>query len=310
MNPNLIAQTILGEIDWQDLNVGFLQCPGMDLHSNPSNKRECRVTLDGAPTIFCVHTSCAGVIAEKNFALRSAIAKAERGANPDCKPWRPSPADIQRKRERAELERLTMRAEKSLDSILDDWAFDLADFWEASPHKLDGHAVDDWRLLLQLFEPTDVVWIGDLKDSGPGFEDHFRTAAQWLQEENQPPGQHVCPSAFKPGVCSRSKENIAARRSLVVESDVLSKPDFCAVLCWLQNRLHLRAIVDTGNKSLHGWFDIPDPHDLREMGAILPALGCDVAMLSPAHTCRLPGPVRAETGKRQHLAFLDPKGTK
>ena len=72
----VIAENLLGEIRWHSNVLGYAQCPGKDLHSNSSGPRDCRITIDSAPTIYCVHNSCASVIGECNRRLRSNIAKA------------------------------------------------------------------------------------------------------------------------------------------------------------------------------------------------------------------------------------------
>jgi hypothetical protein len=161
----LIAENILGEISWNDHVMGFCRCPGRDLHSRPSGKRECRIKLDGAATIHCVHTSCAAVIEEKNRLLRSEIGKAKRGQDENWHSYRPGPEDIRRERERQQFQKLKLRAEKSLAQIVAAHACDVADLWELSPYRLDGDAVDDWRLLLQLYRLGDGVWIGNENES-------------------------------------------------------------------------------------------------------------------------------------------------
>ena len=61
---------------------------------------------------------------------------------------------------------------------------------------------------------------------------------------------------------------------------------------WMRMFLRLRAILNTGNKSLHGWFDKPTLEQLEELQSILPALGFDRAMFTPSQPCRLAGVVR------------------
>lgn len=50
--PQNIAESIFGGIDWIDFSTGFARCPGEHLHSHRTGKRDCRVNLDGAPTLF------------------------------------------------------------------------------------------------------------------------------------------------------------------------------------------------------------------------------------------------------------------
>jgi hypothetical protein len=67
----------LGAIDWDSDIQGFLACPGGHLHTTGKGPRDCRISLDGTPTLFCFHTSCGGLIDELNHELRLRIAKAE-----------------------------------------------------------------------------------------------------------------------------------------------------------------------------------------------------------------------------------------
>ena len=196
-----------------------------------------------------------------------------------------------------------------------DFACSPQDYEMRSPWPVIGmNRKDDWRPLLSLFDATEVVWIGRTVKDSAGAESsdewlasckrRFRPVSEWLQEQSAP-GLLTCPSSFTPGVSSRSTENIALRRYLVVESDTLSKCQVCAVFKWLEQFMKLRAIIDTAGKSLHGWFEMPLPSILEELKVILPALGCDPAMFTPAQPCRLPRGVR--DGQFQCLVYLDGK---
>lgn len=76
-DPRQTAAALLGKIEWQSEVSGFCQCPGEAMHTHKTGKKDCRVSVDGAPTIFCFHSSCAAAVAEANRKLRSAI-----GQNP------------------------------------------------------------------------------------------------------------------------------------------------------------------------------------------------------------------------------------
>ena len=77
IDPRQVAMTILGTIDWQNDVSGFCRCPGEAMHTSGNGKKDCRVNVDGAPTIFCFHASCATAVAEANRRLRR-----ELGASP------------------------------------------------------------------------------------------------------------------------------------------------------------------------------------------------------------------------------------
>jgi hypothetical protein len=70
------AEKLVGKIEHTDTG-DFCKCPGEHLHTNGNAPKDCRVTLDGVPTIFCLHRSCSQVIETANHELRSQIAKAE-----------------------------------------------------------------------------------------------------------------------------------------------------------------------------------------------------------------------------------------
>lgn len=69
-----IAEDMLGHA--LDAN-GYAPCPWRHLHTGKGNARDFRVVLEGAPTAFCFHSSCAGEVEIFNAELRSRIGKAE-----------------------------------------------------------------------------------------------------------------------------------------------------------------------------------------------------------------------------------------
>src|SRR5512137_1345297 len=77
LDPRQIASQLLGAIDWQTEVSGYCKCPGEAFHTSANGKKDCRVNVDGAPTIFCFHASCAPAVAEANRRLRR-----ELGASP------------------------------------------------------------------------------------------------------------------------------------------------------------------------------------------------------------------------------------
>lgn len=305
-----IAEEIFGSIEWHTPELGYGICPGKAMHSHPTGRRDFRICLDGIPTVFCFHTSCVAVVEEANHRLRSAIGKASIGEIPNAGKRSLSPEHRQWIETKRTAEALRARAAFSLDTILRDYAWTPADAWEESPARLLDNPTEDWRPALRLFEPHDVVWIGNEKDSCDDDADeqrkvycrrHFRPVTEWLRE-SAAPEQLICPNVFKSGVHSRSNQNVIRRRFLVVESDTLTKVEICGVFRWCRQFMELRAIVDTGGKSLHGWFDFPDAEVVDELKIILPALGCDPALFKASQPCRLPGARRG--GNIQSLIWF------
>lgn len=63
---------------------GYVTCPGQDCHNNGNGRRDCRVFAVEAPGnkvkppgLYCLHTSCSGVLAALNHRIRSEIGKAK-----------------------------------------------------------------------------------------------------------------------------------------------------------------------------------------------------------------------------------------
>jgi hypothetical protein len=330
-----IAAQLLGDVQWTAEGEGWCQCPGSSMHTTKATRRECVVYLTGSPTVRCLHTRCAGVVAEFNGKLRSAMAVGEAGGK--VKPptvgelvkrdHRKSEAEAKRKREA----RIVRETRETLPVILRDFAWSEVDAWEASRIRLDGAPEEDGALFLRwMYAPAAVVWSGERYDTGkPEHAKHFQTCAEWLAGEPLQ-GPLICPAIFRAGVHGRTQENIAARPYLVLEGDeadpvcaekiarneplndddkARNRAACLAVLNWcrLMAGLELRAVVDSGSKSMHGWFDLPDKGTLEEMNLMLPALGFDVATLRPTQPVRLPGVRRAESGRWQRLLYLNPK---
>jgi hypothetical protein len=175
--------------------------------------------------------------------------------------------------------------------------------------------VEHWRQLLGLFQPTDVVWIGERNDSAgaDGSEAwkescklHFRTASDWLKLRGEAKFNFTCASVFQPGSSSRSNACVAARRFLILEHDDATHEQVLAVYKLCRRFLRLRAIVNTAGKSLHAWFDYPSEEVLAELKTIVSAWGFDTKMFTASQPCRLPGSRRVDKdGAWQKLLWLD-----
>lgn len=295
-----LAVELLGEIDWISPTEGYCDCPGRNRHSNRSGRRDCALYLDRVPTVYCVHGSCSNIVETTNKKLRAAI------LNGRPVETRNKAEDKAIKKAREDNERIRQRAAKSLPQLLDEFVWPYDKIVSDSPVKLDGNEPDHWKLLLGKFMAEDVVWIGERFDSGkPEHTKNFKTVENWLKEKSAP-GPLICPVTFKNTSHARSNENVVLRRFLVIESDTLTRDQVGAVFRWLRDGcgLNLIAIVDTGNKSLHGWFEFEE--DLFEtQKLILPALQCDPKLFTPSQPVRLPGALRdGVEGKYQKLIYL------
>ena len=325
-DPRSMAQGIVGPVDWQSEVSGVCRCPGEGLHTHTTRARDCRVSVDGAPTIFCFHASCVAAVAEANRRLRR-----ELGASPwaitlpggrvlRCGDVLQRDGTVRKREviegadaaapsragERLILETVRVMAERFKADLFDAfrWPFDqvMAD----SPLKVcERDAEDQFRTWLKLWPAHCHVWIGDVFSSGrPEHRTHFRPIADWYQI-GPAMGNYTCGSSFRPGSFSRCNENLNGQRFLVIESDTLPRDEVGAIFAYLNRRLHfsLHAIVDTAGKSLHGWFDAPRGRVTEaRLKAGLVALGCDPKVFTSSQPVRVPGAFRE--GRLQRLVWL------
>ena len=244
IDPRNIATNILGAVDWQSAVSGFCQCPGEAMHTAKTGKKDCRVNVDGAPTIYCFHASCSAAVAEANRELRCAIGQSPWTLTmPDGQVLRSGdvlqatglvlPREVVKARAKAEgrepgeqlvLESVRAAAERFRPELFDFFHWPMAQILEDSPLLVAQRDPEDqFRTWLRLWPACSTVWIGDIYSTGrPEHATHFRPLSDWYQI-GPVMGNYTCGSAFKPGSFSRSNENIEGQRFLVVESDSLTK---------------------------------------------------------------------------------------
>lgn len=332
IDPRQIAEGIVGRIDWQTEVSGFCRCPGMAMHTSANGRKDCRVNVDGAPTVFCFHASCAAVVAEANRRLRRELGGSPwelrlpsgevlRSGDTLRVDGRVARSDVGARsgraglngrggrdglEERVVLETLRVNAERFRAELFEFFRWPMGQILEDSPLLVaERDAEDQFRTWLKLWPACSTVWIGDVYSSGkPEHRAHFRPVAEWYQI-GPVMGNYTCGSAFRPGTFSRSNEGLSGHRFLVIESDTLSRDKVGAIFAYLNRRLHftLHAIVDTAGKSLHGWFDAPrDKRSEERLKAGLVVFGCDPKVFTYSQPVRVPGAFR--DGRLQRLIWL------
>ena len=105
-SPHNIAESILGEIDWESPDRGSCTCPGVALHSSRTDGGRCAIFMDGAPTVHCFHSSCNEEVNRVNFRIRSALGKARCSEKPYVPTVAEQLARAQRWREKKRSEQL------------------------------------------------------------------------------------------------------------------------------------------------------------------------------------------------------------
>jgi hypothetical protein len=240
----------------------------------------------------------------KDFEIWKVINMASRYVTPVAERDPAVQAELRRQREETNMVMTRLRG-----TIQRDMPWPEAEIIEAG-------MVSDWTpeeqshtFLATMFQPDDTVWLGNVWDSGINkrtkekFTNRFRTVTEW--RKLLPAYEFTSHCTFKAGSFSRSDESLAERRYMVVESDELSRDEIGAVFRWLMGRdLRLRAVVYSGKRSLHGWFDYPGDADIRELKAILHGLQCDPSTLRASQPVRFAGRKRKDTGNIQKLLYL------
>lgn len=172
-----------------------------------------------------------------------------------------------------------------------------------------------------MFEADEIIWTGQVHNSGDGLPDmpieHKRNIRSRNEKHFRPRGvlrygppyfEFTSHCTFRPGTWSRRNADVMEHKYMVIESDILSLDEIGSVFSWLHSEGHtLRAVVFSGKRSLHGWFDWPTGIALETILGTLKGLGCDPSTLRASQPVRLPGMTRRDTGKIQSLLYLDPR---
>jgi hypothetical protein len=289
-----IAEGIVGgPIEWEG-DQGYFTCPLEAIHTKPTKEKHTVVYLGGVPTFFCWHNSCAEWYEEANIVFRQSC--------DERSPEERLVGKQQRKhRQEAYFRALMVKAER--EQIYEAYR------WDAifqSPLL----SFDSWTSFLGLWKPDDVIWVGEVYDTG-GVKGarHFRRVEEWMASNINLHSSHfTCASTFLPGTVDRVNKQVSQTKYLVVEFDSLdtdkqeNRRKGAALLNYLRQSLDLRMVVDSGNKSLHGWFEMSEKIT-EEQRFFLRQLGADINTMRPSQPVRLRGAIR-DNGNVQSLLWL------
>ena len=157
--------------------------------------------------------------------------------------------------------------------------------------------------LLLLFQPDDWLHVGAEVWTQP------QTVEQWAKFPDLDSKTFVLPNPCVPHAPARTADYILCRRYVVHEMDGIEEwtpthEEQASILLRLARRMPLRMVVDSGGKSLHGWFDVSSyPND--EVNAFIDLsllLGGDKSALRPTQLVRLPQGTR-KGGAKQRIIY-------
>ena len=295
-----VCEQLLGKIKWQAPLRGFCRCPGAHKHTHAEKENDTCVFISadtGLPTITCFHNSCMEEVEEANRTLRDMF-NIEGLLEPLSKERREELSE-RRARERAAKAKALANKGKILERY---WPVGA---WEKPVFASNAEQVEAF---CGLFEKDDLLWVGEPHEVGP---EHFYTPRRLHQIASQVDAEeypHFTTAAvFRRAQGRRCNANVLRVKYFVVEGDSLigevkteedkerNRAACWAITTWLKEAmgLRLRMVVDSGNKSLHSWFDMPDdPVRLEELKVFLKNIGCDPATFKLSQPVRMPGAVR------------------
>jgi hypothetical protein len=180
-----------------------------------------------------------------------------------------------------------------------------------SPLNVD--AMSPQQLLNLVFEPGELICCGSVARFST------RTAEEWSSGGWM--GDQVVPSpsrarqgwtlSHKPTLSPHTRDSTGRRKYIVVESDDKDMPfdDKASVLRYLRDKTeaHLKMVVHTAGKSLHGWFKASEDEFLNfKFMELACRLGADLRMWLPEQLARLPNAIRIKNQKLQKCYYFDP----
>jgi hypothetical protein len=184
----------------------------------------------------------------------------------------------------------------------------VADLWEASPIRFDADQPRTAQILPRLFPGNPLLCVGN--------KFQFFTIELALIAEAAEHFEQIVPSPMltkygrtkKGKISQHTLEATGPRRFLVIEGDGTSKDQQAAILLHLAERAPLTLVVDSGGKSLHGWFFVAGKSDeqLAPFFRRACALGADRALWLRSQFVRMPDGTR-DNGNRQNILFFNPE---
>ena len=189
----------------------------------------------------------------------------------------------------------------------------IADLWEASPIRFDDDQPRTAEILEKLFPGDPLLCAGS---KYPFFTMHlskFKAAADTLEQIVPSPMLAKYGRAQEGHLSQHTLDATGPRRFLVVEGDKINginipKDTQAAVLLHLAERAPLSLVVDSGGKSLHGWFFVAGKTDeqLAPFFRRACTLGADDSLWTRSQFARMPDGTRAN-GNRQNILFFNPE---
>lgn len=167
--------------------------------------------------------------------------------------------------------------------------------------------VEPWGILETLFPGDPLLCFAEMP------KEIFQTKklSEWKADGIQKNFLVPSPMSKRTGITKGGKEsgrclaNTGERKYLVIESDELSRDEQWILISQLATFAPLVMVLDTGNKSLHAWFECRNESEMlqRHFMAYAVRLGADKATWTRCQLVRLPGGNHANGNPHKILVF-------
>lgn len=184
----------------------------------------------------------------------------------------------------------------------------VADLREGSRIRFDDDQPRTAEILERLFPGDPLLCAGSKYNFFTMHLSQFKATAEAIEQIVPSPMVAKYGRTQQGRISQHALEATGARRFLVIEGDGTSKDHQAAILLHLAERAPLAMVVDSGGKSLHGWFFVAGKTDeqLTPFFRRACALGADDRLWLRSQFVRMPDGTR-DTGKRQHILFFNPE---
>jgi len=169
------------------------------------------------------------------------------------------------------------------------------------------------EIISRLYESSDLLCCGSVaRFSTRTLEEWSRGG--WMGDQIVPNPSRIREGwtmGATPRLSAHTRDSTGKRKFIVVESDdmVMSFDHKASVLKYLCDTVdaHLRMVVHSAGKSLHGWFEASHDESVNfKFMELACRLGADRRMWLPEQLARLPNAVRIKNQQMQKCYYLDP----
>jgi hypothetical protein len=184
----------------------------------------------------------------------------------------------------------------------------LVNLWEASPVRLPAGKSHTEELIDRLFPGNPLLCVGR---SVRRFATQHRE--EWRGKLSE--AQFIVPSPMsaRSGITqdghpsAKSNNNTAQRRFLVIEQDIGTLDEQAGVLLHLCRMRPMALAVNSGGKSIHGWFPCHEQseEDLHRFMNYAVSVGADERLWTLSQFTRMPDGLR-DNGERQGVFYFNP----